>query len=509
MPAFPLLILLRSDQRAPDSAGLFDAVFDLAGGLFLRPDRRYTVRLLTFVAEQLPPVPWRLTLPDWVPGVPLAFVPANKQREFPSHPLLASSGRLRLRLESLVPALATTHPPRALTAGVTTWDDYGTYRLSPPTWLAPFSKSTTASFLTGAGYVPPEGYANPETSPATLVDGGADGDFHTLGLTFSLTLPVAARITGYKVRYRNGQQARAPQEWVLFGGDVEDGKYTPLHAVEDANLLADQDNLFWIPEEDLPARPFRILRFVVTQVGTSTSDPAMRHGLGLNALEFYSRDVTTQAPDRLLKRDAWFQDLAPYNLQGAPAGFSGSGSVRTVQLTTRTADMSNAVAKALRIQDYRRFTLTFWVYVTTGSQADALYFFCGCPQVPALERAHGSGAAVEFNVTSSTAFLHVGGAQAVVQAPAPSLKASAYRRVDIIYTRGAADTWVVRLHGQELFRYSDPGVERWRAASGAFFGIGARTGAQTADIGVRSVELEAFSEPAWAAQLAVEELPDA
>ena len=60
----PLTILLLSNQRAPDSAGLFDAVFDFAGRLrtYLRPGRRYAVRLLDFAMELMPQAPVKLVL---------------------------------------------------------------------------------------------------------------------------------------------------------------------------------------------------------------------------------------------------------------------------------------------------------------------------------------------------------------------------------------------------------------------------------------------------------------
>ena len=88
------------------------------------------------------------------------------------------------------------------------------------------------------------------------------------------------------------------------------------------------------------------------------------------------------------------------------------------------------------------------------------------------------------------------------------LMVAAYRRVDVLYNRSATDTWIVKYRGAEVLRYSDPAVERWRENSGPFLGFGARTGASAGTFAIRRVELEATSEPAWAARLAVEELPD-
>ena len=79
-----------------------------------------------------------------------------------------------------------------------------------------------------------------------------------------------------------------------------------------------------------------------------------------------------------------------------------------------------------------------------------------------------------------------------------AVKAQKVRQAGSAYAETSLEGWFV----------PDYVVERWREDSGPFLGFGAWTGASGGTFSIRRVELEATSEPAWAARLAVEELPD-
>lgn len=173
-----------------------------------------------------------------------------------------------------------------------------------------------------------------------------------------------------------------------------------------------------------------------------------------------------------------------------------------------------------RIQDFANFTMSFEVNIAATAAADAVYWFCGSTALPTNENTLAGGTAVVLQVYGGSTQLPGGGMYLVRGAASGSipnntsttggttagilgsdktmdLTTGVWTPVVITYTRSATSTWSVSWNGAYPITDSEAAVETWRAASGSYWGVGARCGGSTGTFSIRRLQLSTQVTAAW------------
>jgi alpha-tubulin suppressor-like RCC1 family protein len=140
-----------------------------------------------------------------------------------------------------------------------------------------------------------------------------------------------------------------------------------------------------------------------------------------------------------------------------------------------------------RIQDLSSFTVNFEIKLSGSADAtsfnvgfNSTSFYGDGPNAPSV--------CLAFRLFSgSGTYLFINGTQVAYNAN--SNADNTWKAVQIIYTKGTTNTWVVNLNGSNLFTYSDANNASWITSSGDYFGFGSRTGGLTHDSFIRKFTL--------------------
>ena len=162
-------------------------------------------------------------------------------------------------------------------------------------------------------------------------------------------------------------------------------------------------------------------------------------------------------------------------------------------LSSSVLNSHNHLSNNKRIQDYKSFTCSFQVLMNTVG-ADAMYFFCGSTALPSSELATSNGVHIVFEGWSGNSSIPRGvslikNSTNLAADRKDFLTNGLWHKVTITYTRGAINTWVVNMYGQDIITYSDSSNESWINSSGSYWGIAARSGGSSMNAYVRQVEL--------------------
>lgn len=207
------------------------------------------------------------------------------------------------------------------------------------------------------------------------------------------------------------------------------------------------------------------------------------------------------ASNYLVNRRNWYSLMQTAHNGGPFVGaftITSGGSDPNVQyqLLNSTTSVNNYVYHYQRIQDYRSFTCSFEIYITSGAAGDQMYFFVGASSLPVWDNTHNNCNLVNFQVYNANVNARQGvniyrlGTNVSQSDYTQYIGASRWVSVSITYNRGVTEsTWVVNMNGQDLITYTDTNNETWRAASGNYWGIGAWDGGAVMTCYIRRVEL--------------------
>jgi hypothetical protein len=148
--------------------------------------------------------------------------------------------------------------------------------------------------------------------------------------------------------------------------------------------------------------------------------------------------------------------------------------------------MSNA-----SLQNYTSVVIHFDVYITTDSVADGLCFYMGGTNYSITEVIPSNGYAVSLQVwtgdglTRGIHLINNSGTRVVTPASTLALCNGTWTTVQITYTKGTTNTWLVSYGGTNYVTYSDPNNTSWLGVAGSYYGFGARTGGSTGSFYIR------------------------
>ena len=190
----------------------------------------------------------------------------------------------------------------------------------------------------------------------------------------------------------------------------------------------------------------------------------------------YSDYITTTT--NVMNTNNWY---SLFNKINSAYTITQSGSNPDVQLQLNnmgTGLSQTALWYEMRIQDNTSFTITFDIKLTTG--ADATSFNIGSTSTSTSTGFYGDGPntpamSLIFQIYGTPAiYLNINGTR--VSTSNTNITDNTYKSIQIIYTKGMTNTWIINLNGSNIFTYNDPSNALWLQASGPYFGFGSRCG---------------------------------
>ncbi len=150
-----------------------------------------------------------------------------------------------------------------------------------------------------------------------------------------------------------------------------------------------------------------------------------------------------------------------------------------------------------RLQDFSRVDISFDIFISTSSVADALWFYMGqtsSPTTATIEGATGTSYQLIFEVYNGGGIprginLYKNNGVSAVNYSTTSHIASQWLQVAITYNKSSTDTWYVSFNGTNIINFSDANHASWLSNTGNFWGFGSRTGGSTGDFYVRRVNV--------------------
>lgn len=208
------------------------------------------------------------------------------------------------------------------------------------------------------------------------------------------------------------------------------------------------------------------------------------------------------ASNYLVNRRNWYSIMQVGKATGGSFGgayvaqSSGTDPNVQYQLLNSTQNVQNYLYHYQRIQDYRSFTCSFELNITSGATGDQMYFFVGASSLPVYDNVHNNSNSVGFQVYNTNPNVRPGvnfwrlGSNVSQSDYTQYIGASRWVPVTITYQRSTSEAvWVVNVAGTDVINYTDTNNETWRAASGNYWGIGAWDIGAVMTCYVRRVEL--------------------
>jgi alpha-tubulin suppressor-like RCC1 family protein len=175
---------------------------------------------------------------------------------------------------------------------------------------------------------------------------------------------------------------------------------------------------------------------------------------------------------------------------------TGSNPDVELQLNSSTTSMSlTAIWYDMRIQDNSNFTISFDIKL--NGSADATSFNIGSTSTSTSTGFYGDGP----NTPALSLIFQIYGTPGIyltlngnrVLTSSTNIVDNSWKSIQIIYTKGNTNTWVVNLNGSNLFTYSDASNAAWLLASGSYFGFGSRCGGLSHSAYVRKIIVDKSS----------------
>jgi len=205
----------------------------------------------------------------------------------------------------------------------------------------------------------------------------------------------------------------------------------------------------------------------------------------------------------ITNNNSYYSNLTRVN--GSSYTLQQSGTNPNVQIQMNSSSSIGQVTHLYgqeRLQDFSSVEISFEVYITTSSAADALWFYMGQSATPSssqIEGATGTGYQLIFEVYTANGSIPRGvnlfknGSVSAVNYSTTAHIASQWIPVKIVYNKSTTNTWSVSLNGSTVITYSDPNHATWLSNAGRFWGFGSRTGGQTGDFYIRRVNVNTSS----------------
>jgi hypothetical protein len=208
------------------------------------------------------------------------------------------------------------------------------------------------------------------------------------------------------------------------------------------------------------------------------------------------------ASNYLVNRRNWYSIMQVGKATGGSFGGAyvaqqtGTDPNVQYQLLNSTQNVQNYLYHYQRIQDYRSFTCSFEINITSGATGDQMYFFVGASSFPVYDNIHNNSNSVGFQVYNLNGSARPGvnfwrlGSNVSQSDYTQYIGASRWVPVTITYQRSTSDAvWVINVAGNDVINYIDTNNETWRVASGNYWGIGAWDIGAVMTCYVRRVEL--------------------
>jgi hypothetical protein len=195
----------------------------------------------------------------------------------------------------------------------------------------------------------------------------------------------------------------------------------------------------------------------------------------------------------------YYSDLTRVN--GSSFNITQSGTNPDVQLQMNSSSYTGQVTHVYaqeRLQDFSRVVITFEIFISSSSVADALWFYMGQTTTPSSSTSEGNtgtGYQLIFEVFNNNVTvpqginLYKNNSTSAVNYSTTSHIASQWLQVAITYTKSTTNTWYVSFNGSNIINYSDPNHTSWLSNTGRFWGFGCRTGGSTGDFWIRRVNV--------------------
>lgn len=195
----------------------------------------------------------------------------------------------------------------------------------------------------------------------------------------------------------------------------------------------------------------------------------------------------------------YYTDLTRVN--GSAFNIIQGGTDPNVQLQMNSSSYTGQVTHVYgqeRLQDFSRVVITFEIFISSTSVADALWFYMGQTTTPSsstTEGNTGTGYQLIFEVFNGNVTIPQGislyknGSTSAVNYSTTSHIASQWLQVAITYNKSSTNTWYVSFNGSNIISYSDPSHSTWLSNTGRFWGFGSRVGGSTGDFWLRRVNV--------------------